>query len=274
MKLQFLYFIIISITALFACNSSGSKDKKIAKVYGKTLYESEIEYNAWDVIDAQDSVSIKNLYIEHWIQNQLLLRNAKISSDDKKLLNELTENYKNSLIIDFFKNKIISEKLDSVVSDQEMKEYFEQVKNNFKLEETVLNAKYIKIIADKHTINKIKQLWKSGNYKGITDFIHLNQNESALTNDFWITKSDLGKIVPKALLQESSKYESQKNINGTEYFLKVSNSKHKNEIIPFPLLKKEIHELILKKRKSDLLDSFITDLYKQETKKNNVKIYD
>ncbi|MBK7095700.1 MAG: hypothetical protein IPH57_11860 [Saprospiraceae bacterium] len=274
MKSQFLYFIIFVISLSYGCGKVSFKDRKVAKVYGETLRNSEIDYRVWDNMDSNDSATMKSLFVEHWIRKQLLLHKAQISSEDKKTIDKLTNDYKNSLIIDFYENRIIDEQLDSIISDQELKDYYEQVKNNFKLDETVFNLKFIKLVADKQTINKIKNLWNSGKYKGITDYINLSQEESALNNDFWISSSKLSQIIPRSLIQDKSSYEVQKNINGTEYFLKVTNSRHKNEIIPLPIIKDEIRELILKKRKTDLLDSFIADLYKQETKNNNVKIYD
>lgn len=94
-----------------------------------------------------------------------------------------------------------------------------------------------------------------------------------MNNDFWISSSKLSQIIPRSLIQDKSSYEVQKILT-EQSILKVTNSRHKNEIIPLPIIKDEIRELILKKRKTDLLDSFIADLYKQETKNNNVKIYD
>jgi hypothetical protein len=274
MKPWFIYLFLLVIVLSFGCGNVKLKDKKIAKVYGKTLYNSGIDYEVWDQINGNDSATIKNLFVEHWIRKQLLLHKAHLSSEDKKTIKKLTQDYENSLIIDFYEKRIIDEQLDSTVTDQELKDYYDQVKLNFKLKETVFNLKYIKIVADKQTINKIKQLWNSGNYKGITDFINLSREESALNNDFWMSISKLSQIVPQSLIQNKSVYEVQKNINGTEYFIKVTSSRHKNEIIPLPLVKDEIRELILKKRKTDLLDSFIADLYKLETKNNNVKIYE
>jgi hypothetical protein len=274
MKSQFLYFIIFVISLSYGCGKVSFKDKKVAKVYRETLFNSEIEYRVWDNMDGNDSTTLKSLFVEHWIRKQLLLHKAQISSEDEKTIDKLTHDYRNSLIIDFYENRIINEQLDSIISDQELKDYYDQVKNNFKLDETVVNIKFIKLVADKQTINKIKNLWNAGKYNGITDYIHLSQEESALNNDFWISISKLNHIIPRSLIQDKSSYEVQKNINGTEYFLKVMNSRHKNEIIPLPIIKDEIRELILKKRKTDLVDSFIADLYKQETKNNNVKIYD
>ena len=274
MKSLFLCFIIVLASLNSGCNKINIKDKKVAKVYGKTLHDSEIEYKTWDSMDSADSITLKELFVEHWIRNQLLLHEAKISSEDKKTIDKLLEKYKNSLVVDYYKEDIIDQQLDTAVSDLELKEYYDQVKSKFKLEEEVVNLKFIKLIADQKTINKIKQLWNSGNYKGITDYISLSSQESALNNDFWLSKRDLIKIMPKSLIQNMPKYEVQKNINGKEYFLKVTDSRHKNEIIPLPLVLDEIKDLIIKKRKTDLIDNFIMDLYKKETKNNNVIIYD
>ena len=110
MKLQLLYLIFSLVVLSVSC--SDTKDKKLAKVYGHTLYNSQIDYNSWEMMDELDSTTMKNIFTEHWIRKNLLLHNAEISSEDKKTIDELTKEYRNSLIIDFYENAIIKEKLD------------------------------------------------------------------------------------------------------------------------------------------------------------------
>ena len=79
--------------------------------------------------------------------------------------------------------------------------------------------------------------------------------------------------IPKSLQKKGNKYNVQKNINGYEYFLKVINIRHKNEIVPLILVEEKVKKLILQKRKSDLIDNYIEELYKKELENKNIKIY-
>lgn len=268
-----IYFILLALIFV-ACNDKGKHNKKLAEVYGKTLYESELDMNDLLLNTEKDSANVKHLFTEHWIKDQLLLRKAKISKEDKKAIEKLTSDYKNSLIVDFYKERLIKENIDSTISDAELNDYYKLINSNFKLSETVYNFKFIKLIANKQTISRIKQIWDAGKYKDIENVIHLKPEEAYLEDKLWMTKKEMQKFLPSSILQENSSYSTQKNINGTDYFLKVTSAKHKNEIVPLAIVKDQITELILKKRKSDVLDSIITEMYKQETKNSNIKIYE
>jgi hypothetical protein len=267
-----IYFLLIAISV--ACNNKSKPNRKLAEVYGHTLYESELDMNDLLLNNEKDSANVKHLFTEHWIKDQLLLRKAKISKEDKKAIEKLTGDYENSLIVDFYKERIIKENIDSTISDAELNDYYKLINSNFKLSETVYNFKFIKLIANKQTISKIKQNWDTGKYKEIENVIHLKPDEAYLQNDLWMTKNEMLKFLPSSLLQENNSYSTKKNIDGTDYFLKVTSAKHKNEIVPLAIVKDQITELILKKRKSDVLDSIITEMYKQETKNSNIKIYE
>lgn len=264
----------MSALIFVACNNKGKHNKKLAEVYGKTLYESELDMNDLLLNTEKDSANVKHLFTEHWIKDQLLLRKAKISKEDKKAIEKLTSDYKNSLIVDFYKERLIKENIDSTISDAELNDYYKLINSNFKLSETVYNFKFIKLIANKQTITRIKQNWDAGNYKEIENVIHLKPEEAYLEGNLWMTKNEMQKFIPSSLLQDNSSYSTQKNIDGTDYFLKVTSAKHKSEIVPLAIVKDQITELILKKRKSDVLDSIITEMYKQETKNSNIKIYE
>lgn len=272
--MRYLLFFIVLASICVACNNKGKHNKKLAEVYGKTLYESELDMNDLLLSTEKDSANVKHLFTEHWIKDQLLLRNAKISKEDKKAIEKLTNDYKNSLIVDFYKERLIKENIDSTISDTELNDYYKLINSNFKLSETVYNFKFIKLIANKQTISRIKQTWDAGRYKEIENIIHLKPEEAYLEDNLWMTKKEMQKFIPSSLLQDNNSYSTLKNIDGTDYFLKVSSAKHKSEIVPLAIVKDQITELILKKRKSDVLDSIITEMYKQETKNSNIKIYE
>lgn len=272
--MRYLFYFFMSALIFVACNNKGKHNKKLAEVYGKTLYESELDMNDLLLNTEKDSANVKHLFTEHWIKDQLLLRKAKISKEDKKAIEKLTSDYKNSLIVDFYKERLIKENIDSTISDVELNDYYKLINSNFKLSETVYNFKFIKLIANKQTISRIKQNWDAGKYKEIENVIHLKPEEAYLEDKLWMTKNEMKKFIPSSLLQDNSSYSTQKNIDGTDYFLKVTSAKHKNEIVPLAIVKDQITELILKKRKSDVLDSIITEMYKQETKNSNIKIYE
>jgi len=148
------------------------------------------------------------------------------------------------------------------------------VKNQFRFEETMVNLKFLRIATDDQTVGRIAQLWDKGEYSEISDLIYLNPEEAILEDDVWISLGRMKKLIPNSMILDKTSYFDQKTVNGIEFFLKVFDTKHKNDIIPFTLVRDRVEALIIRKRKTDLIDNYIADLFKTEIQKNNIKIYE
>jgi hypothetical protein len=265
---------IFAAGVIFSCSDNAPKGKKLAKVYSNVLYEADLPNSTWEAMDTVEMETLKSIYIEHWIRNQLMLQKAKLDKHDKLIVKRMSADYKNLLTLDLFKQGLVREKLDSNVSDDELKDYYEMVKNQFRLDETMVNLKFLRIAADNQTVGRIAQLWNTGDYTEISDLIYLNPEEAILEDDVWLSLERLKKLIPHQMIQDKTTYFDRKAFNDTDFFIKVFDTKHKDDIIPFPLLRDKVEAMIIIKRKNELIDNYIADLYKTETKKNNIKIYE
>ena len=263
-----------AIAMIFSCTDPAPQERKLAKVYGKVLYESDLSESTWEFMDSSDMETLKNLYIEHWIRNQLMLKKASFDREDRGVIKRMSDDYKNSLILDFYKERLIRDNLNSIIEEEELKEYYDMVKNKFRFDETMINLKFIRIAADNQTIGRIAQLWSKGEYSEISEMIYLNPDEAILADDVWLSIDGMKRLIPQSMILDETSYFDRKTINDTEFFLKVFDTKHKNDIIPFPLVRDKVEAMIISKRKNDLIDNYIADLYKTETQKNNIIIYE
>lgn len=272
--ISLLCLFAFASSLIYSCSEATPKGKKLAKVYGDVLYETDLPDDIWEGLDTAEIETLKDLYTEHWIRNQLILRKARLDKQEKNIVKRMSDEYKKLLILDFYKKRLIQESLDSFVQEDELKEYYDIVKNKFRFEETMVNLKYLRIAADEQTISRIAQLWNKGEYSEISDLIYLNPDEAILEDDIWVSSGRLKKLVPATMIQNETSYFDRKTNNGTEFFLKVFDTKHKDDIIPFSLVRDDVRSMIISKRKTDLIDNYIADLYKTETQKNNITIYE
>ena len=125
MKIKFAIGLML-VLALVSCQNSGNgkNDKPVAAIYDKVLYQSDLQDILYDGISVNDSLVRTKAFIDNWIRRQLLIHQAENNLDKSELdcLKEI-EDYRNSLIIYKYESLLISQNLDTVVSDDEIEKY-------------------------------------------------------------------------------------------------------------------------------------------------------
>lgn len=117
---------LMLVLALFSCQNSknGKDDKPVAAIYDKVLYQSDLQGIMYDEISTNDSLVRTKVFIDNWIRRQLLIHQAENNLDKSELdcVKEM-EDYRNSLIIYKYESMLITQNLDTVVSDEEIEKY-------------------------------------------------------------------------------------------------------------------------------------------------------
>ena len=125
MKIKFAIGLMLVLT-LVSCQNSGNgkNDKPVAAIYDNVLYQSDLQDILYDGISVNDSIVRTKAFIDNWIRRQLLIHQAENNLDKSELdcLKEI-EDYRNSLIIYKYESLLISQNLDTVVSDEEIEKY-------------------------------------------------------------------------------------------------------------------------------------------------------
>lgn len=276
-KIKHITIIVLALLLLSKCNRSDNSkkggDKIVAEVYNKSLLKSEINYSISGEVDKQDSTTLEQSYIQHWIRKTLLAKNANKQVKDIDEIDKLVKEYKNSLTIEFFEKQYIKENLDTVVLEKDLEDFYKENKNNFLLDHSIINLLYAKIDEGQRNLDKFYEHWQNNRYKSIISYGTKNSEKYYLDKDKWYNLEDIKKDIPTFLMKNKNKYKVQKNSGGYEYFLNVNDTKHKNEVIPLIMIKDVIKKLVIRKRKSEIIDNYIEELYKKEIKKKNIKIY-
>ncbi len=147
---------------LLSCVDTKNKPRPIARFYDKYLYSNDISNLFLNGVSKEDSVLITKAYIDKWIQTQLLLRLAEQNLTDlQKNVARQLEDYRTSLLIFKYEQEYINQKMDTVVHYNELETYYENNKDNFILDETIVKALYIKLRKEAPQIQRIRELYQS-----------------------------------------------------------------------------------------------------------------
>src|SRR5690606_17159450 len=134
-------------------------DKIIAQVGEKKLLQSEIAQIIPKNIEVEDSTLMANDYIRKWVKQELLIQkaNENLTLEQKNLTKEIEE-YRNSLIIYKYKNELMNQQMDTLVTKTQIEQYYNENPDNFKLNTNIVKAVFVKIPLQVANTKLIKEL--------------------------------------------------------------------------------------------------------------------
>ena len=147
---MYKYLLLIAIVFLWTkgCSLLESKhqEEPVARVFEEYLYPADLSEAVPYGTSSEDSLIIVKRYIETWVKDQLMLSRAVEAFGEEQVdFERQVEQYRLSLLIYAYRQKLLQQKLDTVVAEEEIKSYYEQNINNFMLNQDVIKGTFIKI---------------------------------------------------------------------------------------------------------------------------------
>ncbi len=278
----------LSLALLFSagCREKEKTEKKaIAKIHDQYLYLSDLQRVVPDNKSKQDSTIIAKNYIQDWIKKQLLLDKAEENLDPKsKDIQEQIENYRASLLIYKYQQQLIDQKLDTMVSHQEIQSYYEQNTSNFVLDKNLAKVLYIKLAENSPNMEKVRQWYTSNDQEDMAklkDYCYQYAEKFDDFNNKWIEFRGLIKNIPypyedkqpKRFFRNRKFLRVKDNENSVYHFIRINDYKLKGSTAPLDYVEDRIKSIIINKRKHQLLEKLENDIYNEALNHNEFVIY-
>jgi hypothetical protein len=259
------------VLIISACNKAtfSDTDRVIARAYDEYLYLSDIAELVPSGSDAADSIIFVQNYVNNWVKNQILLYQAeKNLTTDQKDFSKQLEDYRNSLIIFAYESELIRQKLDTIVSDEEIEDYYNRYSGNFKLNENIVRLVFAKIYKSSKFRDKIRELVKSdieSDRDSLEYYCIRYAEDYGLIDQDWITFEEMLKKVPvqveNAEVFLSGNTYVEFNRDSTWYYAHILDYGLRDEISPLSVEEKNIRSIILNKRKKQLISRMHQEMY-------------
>jgi len=266
------------LAAAFLASCSFFNNKKqgdaVAQAYDKYLYRSDIRGIVPPGTAVNDSIELVQRFIDNWIRRQVVLNQAESNlSPEQKDFTEQLEAYRNSLIVYGYESELIRQKLDTVVSQQQIQEFYDQNPQNFQLRENIVRVSYVKIpqaSASLAPAKKATQLLKSGRALDIDLLDELCQSSMLvcrLDDENWISFNDLQREIPIAIdnqdnfLQNRSFFETSDSL--FLYVVRISEFKMKESLSPLSFETENIRNIIINRRKLELINQMEQEVFQK-----------
>lgn len=278
------YAILLGLFLFSSCTyfKPEAKPQAIARVDDSYLYKEEIKDLVPVGTSREDSIVIVRNYINRWASQKLLIKAAEVnlSKDTKLEFDELIKQYKIDLYTKAYIEEIVKRTVDTVVTDLELKSYYNQNKENFRTNGTLVRLRYINLKKDNPKYETIKSKFFDFR-KSDTKFWNtyaLQLKSFAFNDSVWVEMSQIYTKLPFINPDNRDQYISPgKTIQHADsldmYLVKIRDVMDENQVGPFEYLKSTLKEVILNKRKLELIKKFESEITNDAIKDKKYEIY-
>jgi len=279
MKQTALYFICF--IACISCNKkSTTNDKTLARVGTEYLYLSDIKHQLPTELKSQDSIAFVESFVQKWVMDKLMFEKASLNLEsDQEDIEEKVEAFKQSLYVYKYEQKLISQKLDNKVNDDDIKTFYNEHKTEFILSENIVKiffATYPKRAGSPDKLTKLISSKKDDDIDKFKDFCYQYSSKFYFPEK-WMSAASIANDLPNKNSDINSLGRSKQTIvqqDSTSYYvLKVTESVNIGDIAPIEYVQNDIKQVILQKRTQELNKTLRNKIFEDALKKNVFEIY-
>lgn len=275
----FLFFFSLSSCTYF---KPEQKSESIGRVGESYLYKSDIATLVPAGTSKEDSILLVKDYINRWASQKLLIEAAErnLSNAKKKEYNTLIRQYEIDLYTKAYIEEVIKNTVDTIISEKELKQYYQDNKENFKTNGTLVRLRYINLPKNNPRFGTIKSKFYDYNKKDkkFWDTYALQFNSFAMNDSIWVDMNQVYSKLPfitpdngDALIVAGKRIE--KTEQNDIYLIKITDVIDKNQVSPFEFIKPTLREVLLNKRKLELIKKFEKEIIDDAIKNNDYEIY-
>lgn len=275
---------LISALIFFSCGRIPMKNGEmpLARVYDKYLYPNDLAGIFNGINNAADSARLARSFIDQWTKRQLLVRMAEYNLlQDQKNFDAQIQEYRSSLLIYEYEKQLVSEKVDTLISNRQMENYYNDNLDAFLLEAPIIKALYIRIEKSNANIPQIRKLIRSSSDQDFESLIELGQKESDrfdFFNDEWVSFPLIMEKIPGQPEDFDEYLKKNKSLEGEDkdfvHFLLIRDYLVSGEQAPISYIEDRIRGLVLSKRKLDYIRQIEGDLLQDALSSQQIEIYE
>jgi hypothetical protein len=279
-RIKALLFVLLPLVAGCGFFEKESERIPIASAKDHVLHLDELLEAMPTGLSKEDSALFANNFIQQWATQRLLLDRAELNlSDKQKNVKKQLDEYRRSLIIYLYQTEWVRQQMDTTVTSAEIDSYFDDNKGDFELQEDIVRALFVKFAKQTNGLNNVGKWMRSSDEELRTILedmamqhalaMHLNENQ-------WIPLNNLVKQFPVESKMSNDKFRSQGFVefqdSSAHYFVYVKELKQKNTPAPVDYIRSNIGNIILNKRKLELVKKLEKDIFDEALNKNQFKL--
>lgn len=256
-------------------------DQVVARLGEEKLFKSELDAFLPDYLSSEDSARLARQYINTWAMEHLYTKVAEeqLTDEEKDVSGEL-EDYRRSLLRFRYEQRYVADRLDTLVTKDQMKAYYDSHQDMFTLERPVLKVRFLDILKTVPQAALIEKKMCSDKYESIEEAATLADSLAIRyfdRSDEWIDAMVLAKefgLNYSEMLSRMSGHtirldSEDRNDLRVAYVCDM----RKSGVAPLEFCESRIRDIIISARKHSLLNSLEQDLLDDALGRKQFVIY-
>jgi hypothetical protein len=277
---------IAALLCVASCNflpakQQGVKDVVVAEVDNKKLFLSEIATIFPSGINEKDSLELLRNYTNTWARKYLIAAKAEMYLDrEQKNVERELEDYRLSLLSYRYENQYVGQKIDTAISQEEIEAFYAQQADIFPLVAPCVQAVYVKVKKEAPGIAAIKRYARMAKGENLEKLDSLCAKIGVTCNFFddqWVDVQFLAAETVFTAEQCAWSIKETGYLEQTDEtytcILSFYAVKKEGEAAPLAYVRNSIVNLIIGKRKRDLIKNLENFAYNEALDYKRLKIY-
>tara|TARA_Y100000815_G_C13312403_1_gene489073 strand:+ start:335 stop:1186 length:852 start_codon:yes stop_codon:yes gene_type:complete len=283
--LKYNFYILTLFILVTSCDFFKKTDDRVpvARVNDSYLYQDDINGVVPEGASKEDSTLLVNAYINRWARQLLLMDGALVNLSEEKQneFSKLVEQYRSDLYTKAYLEALVNKNIDTVVNPNEAEVFYEANKESFKLNDDLLQFRYISLPLNPINLDTIKNRFQrfKNKDKRYLDSISVQFKAYSLNDSLWVKFSQVAEKVPVVsfenkdqLLKKTNFLQLKDSLN--LYLMQVNDVRLQNDYAPLDYVKPSIRQIVINKRKLELIKQLENDITKDAIENNKFQIYD
>jgi len=253
-----------------SCRTGDKPDLNIvARVDNNQLMLEQVEKAIPDYFSKEDSLAFATQFIDDWVYKELVYDEALKTISDTAEINRMVEEYRRSLYLMYHERQLLARKLDTVVRDKEIDEYYFSHLYEFVLTRPVI--KMHALVLDVFRVDYVDEmrLLRRTKYEDIESLFEFCEKAgmNIVLIDKWLSMEDFYKFFPcegnlqLEKIEKNGYYECYND--SLRYLIVIDDVIEAGNYAPVEVLADDIKKIILQRRAKEYMTLYKKQLFLQ-----------
>lgn len=256
-------------------------DVPLVTINGWTLTSKQLEGILPENISEDDSIELVEDYIGRWVKMRLFLHQAEVNlSPQEKDIEKLLDEYRTTLLVHLYQQKMLEEKHSPIVSEREVVAYYNDMKDNFKLQDNIVQGVFLKIPKEAPNQDDLKKWYRS---KSPEDLLNLEAYAFQFARKYdqffeeWVSFSRINSSFPSPITNEESFLRWRDHYETSDSLYNYYFARYQYHLIgeqaPLAYVKNRVEAILLNKKRLEFINKLGDELYEDALRDKIVKFH-
>ncbi|MGE4587125.1 MAG: hypothetical protein AB7D05_07270 [Mangrovibacterium sp.] len=266
---------------LFSCKPRENEKIPLAQVGERFLYLKDVLQVFPEKLSEQDSALWMDDFVRKWVRSELVILNAEknLPAEMKNVEAEM-EAYRKSLLTFRYKNELMLRKMDTLVSREQIRAYYDKHKQEYLLKGHLVKAVYMKVpleVANPETIKNLGTEEDQQKLSLLDEYGVQYAKAYDRFNDQWVKLDEVLNQLPEKINGDEHFLRRNRLIESSDtdfyYFICIRDFRIRGQAAPPEYVESIIRDILLNKRKIQFLKEIEEDIYREGLASGKFKIF-